>query len=125
MPETTTLVQIKIAVGDVARSRRFFEAAFGLEERVIRHTDAADFSGYQFGEYGQPGFFLLLLSGPDAFDRPGTSTIGLTVADLDDAHRRALEAGASEAVAINDRQGMPRNSAVTDPDGNWIWLYQG
>ena len=20
---------------------------------------------------------------------------------------------------------MPRASAVTDPDGNWIWLYQG
>ncbi|MBV9355687.1 MAG: MerR family transcriptional regulator [Chloroflexi bacterium] len=48
-----------------------------------------------------------------------------TVTDLDEAHRRALRAGGTEAVALNTPRGMPRNSAVTDPDGNWIWLYQG
>lgn len=128
MPTTVTgtaPVQIKLAVADRDRARAFYAAAFGLSESVIRRTDDADFTGYQFGTYGQPGFFLLGLSEPEAFDHPGRGTIGFTVEDLDEAHRRALGAGATEAVPINSPQGMPRNSAVTDPDGNWLWLYQG
>jgi DNA-binding transcriptional MerR regulator len=121
----TTPVQIKLAVADKTLARAFYEAAFGLAESVIRHTDDADFTGFQFGSYGQPGFFLVILADPTSFDQPGTSTIGLSVSDLEDAHRRALAAGATDAVAVNTRPGMPRNSAVTDPDGNWIWLYQG
>lgn len=125
IPAATAPVQIKIAVRDKARARRFYEAAFGLAESVIRHTDEADFTGYQFGDYGSPGFFLLVLADPEAFDQPGRSTFGLTVTDLDETHRHALDAGGVEAVAISSPQGMPRCSAVTDPDGNWIWLYQG
>ena len=128
MPAITTataLVQIKIAVADKDEARQFYQQAFGLAESIIRHTDEADFTGYQFGTYGQPGFFLLVLTDSESFDQPGRSTFGLTVEDLDVTHRHAIEAGAVEAVAINTREGMPRNAAVTDPDGNWIWLYQG
>lgn len=121
----TVPVQIKVGVEDRGLARKFYADAFGLAESVIRHTDDADFGGYQFGSYGQPGFFLLVFSGQEDFDRPGRTTFGLTVADLDAAHRRALSAGAGEAVPITDHEGMPRSSAVTDPDGNWIWLYQG
>lgn len=122
---TTAPVQIKIAVADKTKARQFYEEAFGLAESVIRHTDDADFTGYQFGTYGQAGFFLLVLTDSESFDQPGRSTFGLTVEDLDVTHRQAVGAGAIEAVAINTPEGMPRNSAVTDPDGNWIWLYQG
>ncbi|WP_245988510.1 VOC family protein [Flexivirga caeni] len=128
MPALTTSltpVQIKIAVQDPEAARTFYSNAFGLTESTIRHTDDADYAGYQFGDYGQPGFFLIFFLGPAAFDQPGRSTLGFTVPDLDAAHRQALSAGATEAVGINTPQGMPRNSAVTDPDGNWIWLYQG
>jgi predicted enzyme related to lactoylglutathione lyase len=121
----TTPVQIKIGVSDVKRAREFYVNAFGIAESVIRHTDEFDVSGFQFGTYGQPGFFLMFLLDSKAFDQPGRSTFGFLVADLDETHRRALDAGAVEAVAINTPEGMPRNSAVTDPDGNWIWLYQG
>ncbi|MBB2893755.1 VOC family protein [Flexivirga oryzae] len=124
---TTTLtpVQIKIGVSDPAAAREFYRDAFGLTETTVRHTDDADYAGYLFGEYGQPGFFLIFLLGPDSFDQPDRSTVGFTVPDLDAAHERALTAGAAEAVAINAAEGMPRDSAVTDPDDNWIWLYQG
>ncbi|MET8757598.1 VOC family protein [Lentzea sp. NPDC004782] len=57
--------------------------------------------------------------------RPGPTTFGLLVDDLDARHSRALAAGATEVVAPRDRQGMPRSAAVRDPDGNRIWLYQG
>lgn len=120
-----TPVQIKLGVADRGRAQRFYSAAFGLAESVIRHTEDGDFTGYQFGEYGQPGFFLLVMVDETDIDRPGRSTLGLSVPDLELTHRRALEAGATQAVAITAAEGMPSTSAVTDPDGNWIWLYQG
>lgn len=121
---TVTPVQIKLGVTDKDRAQRFYENAIGLVQRVIRHTEDDDVPGYQFGDYGQPGFFLLFLVDGSDFDRPSRSTIGFLVPDLDTTHHQALHAGATEAVAPATQEGMPRTSAVTDPDGNWIWLYQ-
>lgn len=122
---TVTPVQLKIGVADTARARRFYEDAFDLPERVIRHTDDEHVTGYQFGDYGQPGFFLLVLVTHTEFDHRGRSTLGFSVPDLDTTHARALAAGGTETVAATTAEGMPRTSAVTDLDGNWIWLYQG
>ena len=49
----------------------------------------------------------------------------MLVDDLDASHATALAAGAIEVIKPQDSQGMPRNSAVKDPSGNWIWIYQG
>jgi DNA-binding transcriptional MerR regulator len=130
MPTTAATVTpslLKIAVEDVEQARRFYREAFGFEEQVARHTDDEDIPGYTFGTYGQPGFFLIFLTQIDwnALDRPGPSTFGLLVPDLDAAHARALAAGATEAYAPRDAQGMPRHSAVKDPSGNWVTLFQG
>jgi DNA-binding transcriptional MerR regulator len=124
---TPTPVLLKVAVDDIGAARAFYQAAFGLQEQVARHTDDADFPGYIFGEYGQPGFFLIFLTQNDwnELDKPGPSTFGLLVPDLDAAHARALNAGAVEAYPPRDAQGMPRHSAVKDPSGNWIGLTQG
>jgi DNA-binding transcriptional MerR regulator len=122
----TRPAQIKIAVDDVATSRAFYQDAFGMRYDVIRRTEDEDYSSFMFGEYGQDGFFLLVLvDDADRLDRPGPSTFGLLVDDLATTHARALAAGGTELVAPRDAQGMPRNSAVKDPSGNWIWLYQG
>jgi len=122
----STPVQLKITVNDIDAARAFYTEAFGFTEQVVRHTDDIDYTAFQIGEYGQPGFFLIHLvqaDGPE-FDRPGQSTFGLLVADLDATHAAAIKAGAAEAVAPQDQQGMPRHSALRDPSGNWIWLYQ-
>lgn len=126
MITTPTPVLLKVAVDDIEAAREFYRAAFGLQEQVARHTDDEDFSGYIFGEYGQPGFFLIFLTQSDwnELDRPGPSTFGLLVPDLDAAHARAVEAGAVEAFPPRAAQGMPRHSAIKDPSGNWIGLTQ-
>lgn len=119
-------VQIKIAVQDTQASIAFYQQAFGLCYDVTRRTTDEDFSGFLFGEYGRDSFFLLHLIDDQAHtDLPGPSTFGLSVEDLDAFHTRAVAAGATEVVAPQDPEGMPRCSAVRDPSGNWIWLYQG
>jgi DNA-binding transcriptional MerR regulator len=120
-------VQIKITVHDVAAARSFYRDAFGLEEQTVRHTDEADYPAFQFGTYGQGGFFLMHLLASDGpeFDRPGPSTFGFLVDALDDVHAKAVGVGATEVAPPKDAQGMPRHSAVRDPFGNCIWLYQG
>ena len=104
----------------------FYQQAFGVRHEVIRRTRDRDFSSIVFGSYGENDFFLLTLVGcADQTDRPpGPSTFGFLVEDLDATHAAALSAGASELSAPHEAEGMPRCSAVKDPSGNWIWLYQ-
>jgi len=117
--------QIKIAVDDIDASVAFYLKAFGFRYEVVRRTQDADYSAFMFGTYGQDDFFLLhLIAGQEHMDLPGQSTFGLLVDDIDTYHARAVYAGATEVVAPRDAEGMPRCSAVRDPDGNWIWLYQ-
>ena len=118
-------VQIKLAVTDEDATIDFYTKAFDLEYQVTRRTKDEDIPGFVFGEYGQDSFFLVhFLNDPQDYDRPGPSTIGLLVPDLDESHRRAIQAGGVELVAPKSPEGMPRCSAVRDPSGNWVWLYQ-
>ncbi|MEV1116853.1 MerR family transcriptional regulator [Actinosynnema sp. NPDC049800] len=118
-------VQIKIAVDDAAKAVEFYQTAFDLRYEVTRRAEDDDYSSFVFGEYGEDGFFLVhLLEDRADTDRLGPSTFGLLVPDLDAYHARAVAAGGVEVVAPRDSVGMPRNSAVKDPSGNWIWLYQ-
>jgi len=117
--------QIKIAVDDIDASVAFYVKAFGFRYDVVQRTEQADYSAFIFGTYGQDDFFLLhLITGQERMDLPGRSTFGLLVEDLDACHAGAVDAGATEAVAPHDAEGMPRCSAIRDPSGNWVWLYQ-
>jgi DNA-binding transcriptional MerR regulator len=118
-------VQLKIGVDDVDEAIGFYQQAFGFHYDVTRRTDEVNYSSFIFSRYGENDFFLIHLLDSSAVDRPGPSTFGLLVEDLDATHQQALSAGATELTAPRDAQGMPRNSAVKDPSGNWIWLYQG
>jgi DNA-binding transcriptional MerR regulator len=118
-------VQIKIAVNNVDAAVAFYVKAFGFRYDVAQRTEEADYSAFIFGTYGHDDFFLLhLIASQDRMDLPGQSTFGLLAEDLDAYHARAIDAGATEIVAPHDSEGMPRCSAVRDPSGNWIWLYQ-
>jgi predicted enzyme related to lactoylglutathione lyase len=117
--------QLKIAVDDIDEAIAFYQQAFGFHYDVTRRADGADYSSFVFSKYGEPDFFLIHLLDETDVDRPGPTTFGLLVDDLDATHDKALAAGATEVIRPHDAQGMPRNSAVKDPSGNWIWLYQG
>lgn len=121
----TRPVQLKIAVDDIDEAINFYRQAFGFHYDVTRRTDDEDYSSFMFSKYGEADFFLLHLLEDSDIDRPGSTTFGLSVDDLDMTHANALTAGATELIAPRESQGMPRNSAVRDPSGNWIWIYQG
>jgi DNA-binding transcriptional MerR regulator/uncharacterized glyoxalase superfamily protein PhnB len=129
MPATQTgcrPVQFMIAVEDKQRSVAFYQALIRGRYDVAQRTGHGDYSSFIFGEYGRDDFFLLwLLDDHERIDLPGRSDFGLLVDDLDAAHHRALAAGAAEAIAPRRAEGMPRHSAVTDPSGNWVWLFDG
>jgi DNA-binding transcriptional MerR regulator len=121
----TRPVQLKIAVDDVDEAIAFYQKVFGFHYDITRRTDEGDYSSFMFSKYGERDFFLIHLLDDTAVDRPGPTTFGLLVDDLDAVHSKALAAGATEVVEPQEAQGMPRNSAVKDPSGNWIWIYQG
>ncbi|MGW7683889.1 MerR family transcriptional regulator [Kribbella sp. NPDC054772] len=52
------------------------------------------------------------------------SAFGLGVLGLDQAHRRALSAGATEHYPPTDGENMPRHSRFADPVGNRIVLWE-
>lgn len=121
-------VQIKLGVDDVDDAVAFYSKAFGMRYEAIRRADEQEYSALVLGDYSSSDFFLVVLMGPerDDIDRPSTaSTVGLLVDDLDAVHDGALDAGGVELVAPHQPEGMPRCSAVGDPSGNWVWLYQG
>jgi predicted enzyme related to lactoylglutathione lyase len=48
----------------------------------------------------------------------------MLVPDVDEAHRKAIEAGASEVEAPADYAWKARSSVIDDPSGNRIQLSQ-
>ena len=125
MPDVKSprISQVSINVTDLAEAIRFYESAFDA-------TFSEDISSFQFGTWPCDDFFLLTVargSGPHGqhIHPGGASRFGLLVGDVDAAHRRALDAGATEHYPPIDKPWKPRSSCVIDPSGNWIDLYQG
>lgn len=124
MPELKTprIVQVTMNVTDLAEAIRFYQAAF---DAVFNEET----SSFQFGTWPGEDFFLLTVAhganGHGRHDGPaGASRFGLLVEDVDTAHRRALDAGATEVYAPVDTPWKPRWSCVVDPSGNRVDLYQ-
>jgi DNA-binding transcriptional MerR regulator len=124
MPDLKTprICQVTINVTDLAAAIAFYQAAFGA-------TFNEDISSFQFGIWPSDDFFLLTVAhGPNRHGQhrgpTGTSRFALLVSDVDEAHRRAIEAGATEYFPPQDRPWKPRSSCVIDPSGNWVDLTQ-
>jgi PhnB protein len=112
-------VGVTLYVSDSASAVTFYESALGIRWN-------AEIGSFQFGEYPGDDFFLISILDPtDDPDHPvGVGHFGLVVENLDEAHQRALDAGAVEWYAPNDNPGAPRSSGLQDPDGNRVELWQ-
>lgn len=124
MPDLKTprICQVTINVTDLATAIAFYQAAFGA-------TFNEDISSFQFGTWPSDDLFLLTVAHPPNHHGQqqgptGTSRFGLLMSDVDEAHRRALAAGATEHFPPADEPWKPRSSCVIDPSGNWIDLTQ-
>jgi DNA-binding transcriptional MerR regulator len=127
MPGTPAcrVVEVNLGVNDVEQARRFYEAAFQVEFTEDRHADGFVHLLGAFGSWPSDEFFLLNISAAENDPhRAGRADFGFLVDDLDAVHRRAVAAGGTELSTPHDAAGMPRTSAITDPSGNLINLYQ-
>ena len=107
---------LNITVGDVKRSRAFYEKLLGFDSSAFRHEDEGVLLLRD-----ESGFDLSLMPGEP---KPGSWHFGIRLTDLADLHRiqDALEA---EGVETFDH--MRQDTMVTfkckDPDGYTIEIY--
>lgn len=119
------IVEINIGVNDLEEARRFYESVFAVELTQERHGDGPLHLFAAFGSWPSDRFFLLNLIDAERDPyRSGRADFGFLVDDLDAAHQRAIDAGATEISPPADWPGMPRGSTIVDPSGNLIKLYQ-
>jgi predicted enzyme related to lactoylglutathione lyase len=119
MPESagSRPVQITIHVEDVPKSVSFYSQVFGAE-----YNEAI--SSFQFGAWNTDSFFLLTIEQVTPKNQGRGSCFGFFVDDLDSAHQRALDAGATEVLPPTEFAWKPRTSVVDDPSGNRLSLTQ-
>jgi DNA-binding transcriptional MerR regulator len=115
--ESVRPVQIRIAVADVAEAAAFYTKAFDV---VFNEA----ISSLQFGPYGSDRFFLITLEENGDQEKGNPVRFGLLVENVDAAHARAIENGATEEHPPAEFAWKPRTSCVRDPDGNRIDLSQ-
>jgi PhnB protein len=121
IPDGYRSVNLILTVDDGARAIDFYKDAFGAEE--ISRLPMGDKIGHAELQIGDTRIMLNDELpdhgnlGPNA--RGGTS-VGFIIYtdDVDTAFRKALDAGATEAMAVEDRFWGDRMGTVTDPFGH-------
>jgi DNA-binding transcriptional MerR regulator len=76
------------------------------------------------GEGDTIGFLNIRVRADDEPHFGHRAAFGLGVVGLDDTHRRAIAAGATEHYPPTDGHDMPRHSLITDPVGNRVVLWE-
>jgi DNA-binding transcriptional MerR regulator len=76
------------------------------------------------GEGDAMGFLNIRVRSSDEPQYGHRAAFGLGVVGLEEAHQRALAAGAGEGYAPTDGENMPRHSRIDDPVGNRVVLWE-
>jgi DNA-binding transcriptional MerR regulator len=76
------------------------------------------------GEGDAIGFLNIRVRSTDEPQYGHKAAFGLGVVGLDEAHQRALAAGATEHYPPTDGENMPRHSRFADPVGNRVVLWE-
>ena len=112
-----------VYVPDVSASLDFFTRAFGIPQRFLHESGtygeletgqtALAFAAHELGALNFPGGYVEAHSSP----RPLGFEIALVTEDVEQAHRRALDAGAAEMAAPTAKPWGQVVSYVRCPDG--------
>ena len=124
IPEGYNTLSISLAVDDASRAIDFYQRAFGAKERF-----RMDASGGKVGHAElEIGDSIVMLSDPfpqSSYSPPnllGGTTIGLLfyTEDVDATVQRAVDAGGTISMAVQDMFWGDRFGQVTDPFGH-VW----
>jgi DNA-binding transcriptional MerR regulator len=124
--EAVKLVAVNIGVAsaeELDTAARFWE--------TVLETTLEDWNGQgrsrqaRIGHDAHAFFFNLRVRGPEEPHHGHRSAFGISVADLDDVHGRALAAGAVEHYPPTEGEEQPRHCLVEDPVGNRAVIWQG
>ncbi len=121
IPDGYRSVNVILTVDDGARAIEFYKDAFGAEE--ISRLPMGDKIGHAELQIGDTRFMLNDEFpdhgnlGPNA--RGGTPvSLIIYTDDVDSAFKKAVEAGATETMSVEDRFWGDRMGTVTDPFGH-------
>jgi uncharacterized glyoxalase superfamily protein PhnB len=95
----------------------WLERAFGFERKAVHEQDGTVLHAEL--RYGEGIVMLGDWRGEDDFRRPGQGWAYVVVEDIDDHHRRAVQAGAEIAMPVT-HQDYGSFYEARDPEGN-LW----
>lgn len=127
LPAKTTAITPHLTVRDVEKAVLFYEQGFGF--RVKLKLPGGATNRIMHAEVEHEGCTVML--GPESPDRgmlapitrgtPPSINLYLAVPSVDEAHARAVQAGATELLPPSDQFFGARTSVVADPDGHqWM-----
>lgn len=123
---STTVSNLGVAmftVADQDAALAFYTAQLGWEVRAdIRFGEDGEM---RWLEVAPPGSTARLALNPPMQGQPGGGSIGVETADMRAEHERlSATGGVTIAIPPRDMPGTPPMFAITDPDGNYIWVVQ-
>ena len=116
-----------IYVRDVSTTLGFFEKAFGLQTRFIHESNYGElctgettlsFASHELGTKNLPDGYI----SAESSSKPLGMEIALVTEDVDQAHAKAIIAGATEVSSPIQKPWGQRVSYVRSPDGILIEL---
>jgi hypothetical protein len=115
-PVAGKVSRFEIAATDMERARDFYSGLFGWPVQ----GDPGVYLWIPAGEGGgAPGGIL-----PAPPETGPYATFGVEVDDVDAAHDRAVELGATTVVPPTDNPGGVRSAYLRDPDGSLFSVYR-
>lgn len=118
-PEGYTSVSPYLVADGAQRVIDFLAAAF--DARPLRRYDMPD-GTIMHAEVRIQDSVVMIGDGGDAFP-PFPAFVHVYVPDVDEAYRRAIEAGGSSVEEPTHKEGDPdRRGGVKDPAGNTWWI---